>query len=357
MLRGIYTSAMGMQVQEMRQEAITNNLANVQTTGFKKSVMAFSADHWGWMGRTHEKYLQTPKGFKDARPAIGFMRGGSMVSTEVEDWEEGRLEETDNPLDIAIREPLLAQKNMAPGQNTAKSVHMFKVMDAKGNVFYTKNGAFTMDPEGWLVTRDGGYFVVVYNPATKIESPVKIMMNRPNDLTYVGESFRDTGGLDQRNLILDGMQNPYYNQPFVHRSGQINVNEQGYISIVDFSDKLGDNPQLQNRDIVGCLAIARVPVDGLVSRGRNVFSLTNDLLDPNDPNSRPRAQTVDLTACIPGQTPVVKSGVLERSNVSTVKEMVALLAANRMYEMNSRLVKAQDELLGRTVQDVGRSVR
>lgn len=353
MLRGIYTSAMGMQVQEMRQEAITNNLANVQTTGFKKSVMAFSADHWGWMGRTHEKYLQTPKGFKDARPVVGFMRGGSMVSTEVEDWEEGRLEETDNPLDIAIREPQPAQKNMAPGQNTAKSVHMFTVMDAKGNKFYTKNGAFTMDPEGYLVTRDGGYYVLVRDVYTKTDAPCKIMMHRPNEA--YATNHRDTAGLDERNLVNDGVQNPFYNVPFAHMTGQINVTEQGLVTIEDQGAFLNDAGTQQGRPI-GWLVVSKVPVDGLVTRGRNIFSLTNDLLDPNDPASRPKATQFALEYCSP-DFPVFKAGVLERSNVSTVKEMVALLAANRMYEMNSRLVKAQDELLGRTVQDVGRSVR
>jgi len=357
MLRGIYTSAMGMQVQEIRQEAITNNLANVQTTGFKKSVVAFSADHWGWMGRTHEKYLQTPKGFKDARPVVGFMRGGSMVSTEVEDWEEGRLEETDNPLDVSIREPQPPQKNMAPGQNTAKFVHMFTLRDGKGNKFYTKNGAFTMDPEGFLVTRDGGYYVVAKDPWTKAEGPIKVMMHRPNDAYIPAPDRRDTDALDQRNLILDGVQNPFYNVPFRHMAGQISIDEEGAIRVVDERQFLND-PLAQQGRLIGSLVYSKVPVDGLVTRGKNVFNLTNDLLDPNDPTSRPRAiqRVVDCKA--PGEPqPIFKTGVLERSNVSTVKEMVALLAANRMYEMNSRLVKAQDELLGRTVQDVGRSVR
>jgi flagellar basal-body rod protein FlgG len=90
--------------------------------------------------------------------------------------------------------------------------------------------------------------------------------------------------------------------------------------------------------------------------GQNLFALTNDLLDPTDPDSTPRAVPVTLCTGDP-TTPLVRSGVLESSTVSTVKEMVALLEANRVYEMNSRTLKAQDEMLGRTVSDVGRSVR
>lgn len=354
MLRGIYTSAMGMQVQEMRQESISNNLANVQTTGFKRHVMAFSADHWGTIGRMHDKYVATPKGFKDTRPVVGFMRGGSMLSAEVEDWQEGRLEVTDNPLDFAIREPQTPPQNTAPGENTARTVHMFTVMDAKGNKFYTKNGAFTMDPEGYLVTRDGGYYVMVRNPWTNTEEPAKILMHRPNE-AYV-PSPKDTLGLDARNTVLDNAPNPFENVPFAHMSGQIQVDETGFVSIVDKGDTLGERPDLQSRP-VGWLVVSRVPVDGVIAKGQNVFSLSNDLLDPNDPTSRPRAVSINL--CVKGVQglPTLESGALERSNVSTVKEMVALLAANRMYEMNTRTLKAQDELLGRTVSDVGRSVR
>lgn len=348
MLRGIYASAMGMQVQDMRQEAISNNLANVSTTGFKRTVMAFSADLWGTVGRLNDNFVKTPLGVRDKRPSIGFLRGGAMLSKETQDWSEGNLTETGNPLDVALREPPLPHQP-GPGESTRPSVHMFELMDGNGRHFYTKNGEFSLSPEGYLITKDGGYFVLVRDPNTGITGPTKITMHRPTDPTD-NQYWRNEGrdGLDLDN----GKYGDQGNVPFDLLSGRINISSDGLVSITDVPP--GVEPEQQNRP-VGFLQVMRVPVEGLVPQGRNVYTLTNDLLDPNDPKSHATATQADL-GCYP-YTPVVKSGTLEGSNVSTVKEMVALLAANRIYEMNSRLIRAQDEQLGKAVSDVGRSTR
>ncbi len=341
MLRGIYAAAAGMQIQDMRQEAITNNLANVSTAGFKRSVMAFAADYWGWMGRLNDDFAKTPKGVKDKRPVIGFMRGSTMLAREAKDWTEGTLNSTGGPLDVAIREPY-DRTQAVPGEHQADHVHMFTLEDTSGQRYYTRNGEFELNAEGFLVTKGGGYFVMVKNPLTEQVGPIRITVRRPDDEMPYTEAPGDVTRLDEDDI------------PFTHMAGQIRIDESGFISIEDVGDAPGGASAVQQRP-VGWLVISRLPTEGVLQKGENIWTLNNDMLDPTDPNSRPIAEEI-LPGCGPN-APIIRSEVREGSNVSVVREMVALLAANRIYEMNSRLIRAQDELLGRTVLDVGRSVR
>jgi flagellar basal body rod protein FlgG len=342
MVRGIYTSAMGMQVQEMRQETISNNLANASTTGFKRKVTAFSADHWGNIGRLNDKFVKTPMGVRDTRPQVGFMRGGALLSETMTAFQEGNCFETGNALDLTLREPHTAHLT---GETMQPAMHFFTVQNAQGDRFFTRNGEFKINEEGFLVTQDGNHFLVVRDPFNdNLEGPVKVNMHRPTTDREHMNSARDTRGVDSRTDI-----------PFTHLAGMVHVNDQGFVELVDPE---GDptNPNAPQTRPIGWLVISRCPTAGLTQMGQNLFALTNDLLDPTDPDSTPRAVPVTLCTGDP-TTPLVRSGVLESSTVSTVKEMVALLEANRVYEMNSRTLKAQDEMLGRTVSDVGRSVR
>lgn len=351
MVRGIYSSAAGMQVQSMLQDAIANNLANADTTGFKSSVMAFSADHWGAMGRLNDRFVKTPMGLQDTRPVIGFLRGGALLALQTENFVEGPIRITGNPLDVALREPQINPTSvpgspLAPGENPGHYVHMFALADKKtGERSYTRAGEFSLDSEGYLVTKDNNYYVLVRDPITGQDRPTKIMMRRPDDpndqLSTYAFNPDDTHGTDA-------------NGDFVHLAGDVRIDDAGFISIEDHDSVVSTSDQAQYRP-VGYLAIYRLPVDGLVQKGNNTFALTNDPLDPRDPASKPQAVEVTLQGCPQG--PSIRAGALEGSNVSTVKEMVAMLAANRIYEMNARVMHAQDQELQRAVTDVGRSVR
>ena len=333
---------MGMQVQEMRQESISNNLANVNTVGFKRHVLAFSADHWAVMGRLNDKFTKTPLSRRDDRPAIGFARGGAILSRETQEWLEGPLNITGNPLDVALREPQM-QHNPVPGENYRVQVHMFKVADKEGNSFFTKNGEFQINEEGFLITRDGGHYVLFRDPESGRESPRKLTMHRDGD---------EWNGQYSRGFDRDQIQADSSGRAFQYLTGQVVIDDAGFVSL---SDERPEVPVEFQRNPIGFLAISKVPIDGLVEKGRNVYGLTNDPLNPADPNSKPVETPVNLLAA--DEFCTVRSGALEQSNVSSVKELVALLACNRLYEMNARCVKAQDELLGRSVQEVGRSVR
>lgn len=127
MLRGIYTAASGMLVQGLRSSVLANNLANVDTVGFQRQDVQVEA--------FPEKFLyrQDKKGYSP----IGRLGTGAIVADEQNLFYPGRLHTTGNPLDMAL---------VGSG---------FFVIAGPNEDIYTRDGRFTLNAEGWLVTLDG----------------------------------------------------------------------------------------------------------------------------------------------------------------------------------------------------------
>jgi flagellar basal-body rod protein FlgF len=121
MIQGIYTASMGMVPLMQKQDQIANNLANINTTGFKQSNL---------FAKTYQKYLandqKQPFANIEMKPDEVFI-----------DYSEGPMKATSSPMDLAIH-----------------GSGFFTVMTADG-VQYTRNGNFSVNNEGMLVTSDG----------------------------------------------------------------------------------------------------------------------------------------------------------------------------------------------------------
>lgn len=133
MLRALYTSATGMKAQELLIDNTANNLANVNTTGFRRSHMDFADLVYNTLqapGAATTQDTVAPTGLQ-----IG--NGVRVVST-TKHFTQGTLEQTGNPLDVGI-----------------EGDGFFQVTDAGGEFRYTRAGAFRMDATGRLTTPDG----------------------------------------------------------------------------------------------------------------------------------------------------------------------------------------------------------
>src|SRR5690606_23183141 len=131
---GLRTSATGMVAQQKRVEVIANNLANVNTTGFKRSRAHFEDLLYQMVqGPTTigEANAQTTEGIQ-----IG--RGTRLAAVQRID-EQGALEQTGRPLDLAIE-----------GEG------FFQIALPDGRIGYTRDGSFTVSDQGVIVTQ-GGY--------------------------------------------------------------------------------------------------------------------------------------------------------------------------------------------------------
>ena len=135
MIKALRTAASGMIAQQMNIDTISNNLANVNTTGFKKSSVEFQDVLYEKVRRAGT--LLSSLNMVPANLEIGY--GAKPVST-ARQFSAGDLEPTDNPLDVAIQ-----------------GAGMFQVTMPDGTLAYTRDGSFKVSNDGRLVTADGFY--------------------------------------------------------------------------------------------------------------------------------------------------------------------------------------------------------
>lgn len=138
MLRGIYTSGMGMTIQNRKMEVISNNLANVNTNGYKRDSAVFESFDDILTRRVNDYYsLSNPSG------TIGNMYLSSDLGLIFTDYRQGQLVNTGNKLDLAI-------------SNSETSFFVVEVSGESGTEErYTRDGAFTLDASGKMVTKEG----------------------------------------------------------------------------------------------------------------------------------------------------------------------------------------------------------
>ena len=134
MIHGIWTAATGMQAQQMRIDTIANNLANVNTTGFKKSNVDFQDLVY--------QTLNQP-GIENAGYQVG--RGVRPVAN-TKLYSHGSLQVTNNPLNLAIDN----------SENAMGLVNdFFAVIERDGTLPYTRDGSFKLDANRNIVTSNG----------------------------------------------------------------------------------------------------------------------------------------------------------------------------------------------------------
>lgn len=253
MLRAFSTAATGMTGQQMIVDVIANNLANINTSGFKRSQVDFQDlmyVHMAKAGRETASGIQAPTGFE-----IG---SGVRPAATTKIFTPGELENTGRELDLSI-----------------SGDGFFEITMPDGSTRYTRDGSFKLNANRQIVTSQG-YLL-------------------SGGLTIPTEAVKISVGAD----------------------GTVTAHA---------SDGTGTN--------AGTITLARFAnAAGLSSEGENLLSLT------------PASGTP--TTGTPGQSGLgtIQQGLLEKSNVQMVTELVNLIQAQRAYEINSRAIRAGDEML------------
>lgn len=174
---GLYLSAEGAEAQSRRMEVISNNLANVNTPGFKRDLAIFEA-------RYAEATIQGLD--QPGSGSINDIGGGIYVRETATDFTMGPLKNTATPTDFAVR-----------GEG-------FFMVDKDGEKLLTRAGDFQITSEGDLVTQQG------YPVLDSTENPISISPNKgPWELTENG-SINQAGSLQSLALVntesLDQLQ-------------------------------------------------------------------------------------------------------------------------------------------------------
>ena len=257
-MNALQIAASGMQAQEINVEVLSNNIANMRTTGFKRQRAEFADLLYQNLRRmgtdSSESGTVVPTGSQ-----IG---SGVRLTATARIMSQGSVLSTSKPLDVAI---------LGDGY--------FRIQMPDGRTAYTRDGSFERSATGTLVTVDG------YTVGQGITIPA---------------NARD-----------------------------ITINAQGVIQAM-----IGNSTAAQT---LGRLELATfVNAPGLEATGNNLLLETAasgaaQIANPGDP----------------GIGTILQAN-LEMSNVNPVSEISELIAAQRAYEMNSRVIKAVDEMLSST---------
>ena len=256
-MKALYIAATGMRAQERNVEVISNNVANMRTTGFKRQRADFQDLLYQNLRR-----MGTDSSASGTRVPTGVQIGsGVKTAATARIMSQGNVERTDKELDVAIR-----------GEG------FFRIQMPDGTTAYTRDGSFERDEIGALVTVDG------YRLQPDIIIPA-----------------------DARDLT---------------------INRQGIVQIVDVGGQV---------QVLGQIQLARfINKSGLEAVGDN-------LLRQTDASGAP---IVGLPAADGFGGMMQKH--LEMANIDAVAEISDLIAAQRAYEMNSRIIKAADEMSATT---------
>ena len=172
MMRSLYTASTGMLAQQLQIDNTSNNIANVNTIGFKSSRAEFADLMYQtleYAGTGTSQITKSPTGIE-----VGL---GVRPTAITKIFTEGNLKQTANNLDVAI---------------TGKG--FFKIELPDGTESYSRNGAFKLDENGTIVNSDGYRLIpeiVVPNDATDIsigtDGIVSVIQPGQTQATQIGQ--------------------------------------------------------------------------------------------------------------------------------------------------------------------------
>ncbi|MFH0934774.1 MAG: flagellar basal-body rod protein FlgG [Pseudomonadota bacterium] len=248
MIRSLWISKTGLEAQQTQMDVISNNLANVSTTGFKRSRAVFEDllyQNLRQPGAQSSQQSQIPSGLQ-----IG--TGVRPIATE-RIHTQGNLQQTNNQMDIAIQ-----------------GAGFFQVLLPDGSSAYTRDGSFQTDSQGQIVTANG----YVVQPAVTIPAnatSVTIGMDGVVSVTQPGvaaavqvgslqlSTFINPAGLESmgQNLYLETASSgtPGTNVPGTNGTGSLS---QGYVetSNVNVVEELVNMIQTQRAYEINSKAIS-----------------------------------------------------------------------------------------------------
>jgi len=170
MIYGLYLSATGIMTNAYRQDVIANNLANADTTGFKRDIASFK------QRLTEQQEGRRTGGWSD--PDLEGLGGGTLVMPTRVDFEQGAIEQSGGPLDVAIE-----------GGS-------FFAVDQGGQTRLTRDGRFQVNRDGFLVLPDGQKVLDDKLRPIALAADAPTTIDRSGQITQAGQVVARIGLFD-----------------------------------------------------------------------------------------------------------------------------------------------------------------
>ncbi|MCP0886245.1 flagellar hook-basal body complex protein [Ligilactobacillus sp. WILCCON 0076] len=297
MLRSLFSGVSGMKNLQTDLDVVANNIANVNTTGFKSSRVHFA-----------DTFSQTIS--SASAPTNG--NGGTNAK------QVGLGDEI-----ASIDTNMTAGSTQSTGISTDFSITgngFFIAKDAStGESYYTRDGAFERDSEGNLVNSDG-YLIQGVNTTA---SPMLYSDYTDSSLT-TPTSVSDTSGITIPSTITYNGQSYTFNSFSVDSSGVVTGQYQ------NSTDTDADSQKF----VLGKFSLATFNnASGLEKQGSNLYSASNN------------SGTAIIGDVGDNGAGTIESGSLEMSNVDLSTEFTNMIIANRAYQANARVITTSDDIL------------
>lgn len=192
-----------------RMDALSNNLANVDTTAYKRDVSVFKAFPELLMRRMDDDGVrsffirQDHVGSFDISPVVGSLGTGVEQNEVFTIFEQGSLKNTEGPFDIAL---------FGKG---------FFAVDTPYGERYTRNGSFLLDPNGYLVTKEG-------YPILGENGPLYLKKNN-FVIDEDGKVFINQALQDDPNRLIDSNENQWEERRLLDRLRIVSFVDQRYL--------------------------------------------------------------------------------------------------------------------------------
>jgi flagellar hook protein FlgE len=291
MMAGMYAAIAGLEVNQTALNVTANNLANVNTVGYKSASIAFA-----------DSLTQVLRGASGSDAAIGGTNPvqvglGVQIDATGNEMGEGAFQTTNDPLDVAIE----GSGFLRVGSGTPPAAAPYTTGIPK-SIQYTRAGNLTTNAKGFLITQAGKY-VIGYNAvATETEGNVSY-----------------APGTEESYLVIPP------------GSADISVAPNGAVQYVDENP---ESPTFGKQVTAGYISLAEFPNEaGLERLGGSLWGQTPNSGAPlvGIPGTKGFGATI--------------GGELEQSNVNLAGEMAAMITAQRGYQANSRVITVADEML------------
>ncbi|MBF0498960.1 MAG: flagellar hook-basal body protein [Candidatus Riflebacteria bacterium] len=154
MIRGLYTSSSSMLCENIRMDMIGNNLANVDTPGFKRDQGIFKELPTMMLRKVNDGQIYPPRPMVKY-PKIGKVGTGVILDESFTDFSVGKFEYTDNKLDCALENP-----------------KAFFLVQTQNGIRFSRDGVFNLNQDGCLTNMNGDYVMAEAEPVEASSGPL-----------------------------------------------------------------------------------------------------------------------------------------------------------------------------------------
>ena len=344
MLRGIQSAASAMSLSMQKMNLFAQNLSNSQTTGYKKKTYSIHS--------FEDMMVELPdvmnvRRYQEKMP----VSPGSYIDNAGIKAQQGRLRQTGNALDVAIMgEKLYFQLEQKP-QIDPKTGQQLNPNDKTYTM--SRDGGFMIDKDGYLINHQGDFVLnTVDNQRIRLTADPDVAKLPPN--------------ANRKDQLLDASRIRIDDKGFIFdTAAPVGSAERARIKIVKWTENgelpmsfqidpnaPTETPATEMQRILKKYGLALPDDQDLITQSMDLEGNARSMIEQE--GARKGLHKIML----PGQ-PVamegsLKQGYLEGSNVDITQEMIMLMMTSKDYDMSQKLIGAEDKVLDKTINEMGR---